>query len=43
MQKGDVPVTYADIDALESAAGYRPKIEIEEGVDKFVTWFKAWS
>ena len=43
MQKGDVPVTYANIDALESVAGYRPKIEIEEGVDKFVTWFKTWS
>jgi UDP-glucuronate 4-epimerase len=41
MQKGDVPVTYADIDSLESAVGYRPMIEIEEGVDKFVAWYKS--
>lgn len=41
MQKGDVPVTYADIDALESAVGYRPKVEIEEGIDKFVAWYQT--
>ena len=41
MQKGDVPATYADIDALESAVGYRPRIEIEEGIDKFVNWYKT--
>lgn len=39
MQNGDVPTTYADIDALESAVGYRPKIGIEEGIDKFVSWY----
>ncbi|EHQ56703.1 nucleoside-diphosphate-sugar epimerase [gamma proteobacterium HIMB55] len=40
MQQGDVPVTYADIDALESAVGYRPQVEIEEGIDRFVCWFR---
>ena len=40
MQDGDVPVTYADIDALEDAIGYRPQTEIELGIDKFVKWYK---
>ena len=40
MQDGDVPVTYADIDALENAIGYRPQTEIELGIDKFVKWYK---
>ena len=40
MQKGDVPVTYADISKARHLLGYRPSTSIEEGMDKFVTWFE---
>ncbi len=42
MQPGDVPATYADIDALQRDVGFRPSTPIEEGVKKFVDWFKAY-
>ena len=40
MQPGDVPDTYADISNLISEFDYRPQTSIEEGVDKFVTWYR---
>jgi len=40
MQPGDVPVTYADIDALTSTVGYRPHTPIQEGVSRFVDWYR---
>ena len=40
MQPGDVPVTYADIDELSAAVGYRPHTPIENGVSKFVDWYR---
>jgi UDP-glucuronate 4-epimerase len=39
LQLGDVPETYADIDALVKDVGYRPATPIEVGVRKFVDWF----
>lgn len=39
MQPGDVPTTYADIDALTDATGYRPYTPIEAGVERFVEWY----
>ena len=36
MQPGDVKATYANIDALSSAAGFRPKTPLEEGIKAFV-------
>ncbi|HLJ28086.1 MAG TPA: NAD-dependent epimerase [Candidatus Angelobacter sp.] len=42
MQPGDVPVTYADIDNLSQAVGYRPKTPIEEGVSRFVDWYRGY-
>ena len=42
MQPGDVPVTYADIDALTSTIGYRPYTPIQEGVSRFVDWFRQY-
>ena len=39
MQPGDVPVTYADTQALEKLVGYKPKVSIEEGMENFVQWF----
>lgn len=40
MQPGDVPATYADIDALSRAVGYRPSTPIEVGIERFVTWYR---
>jgi UDP-glucuronate 4-epimerase len=40
MQKGDVPVTYADITKARTLLGYNPSTRIEEGITKFVAWFR---
>ena len=40
MQKGDVPVTYADITKARHMLGYKPSTPIEEGIPKFVHWFR---
>lgn len=40
LQPGDVPATYADIDALSKDIGYRPKTSIEEGIEKFIAWYR---
>jgi len=42
MQPGDVPATYADIDALADDVGFRPKTSIEDGIAKFVAWYKEY-
>jgi len=39
-QPGDVPITYADITKARSLLGYDPKVGIEEGVERFVRWFR---
>lgn len=40
MQPGDVTKTYADTIALESAVGYKPATTIQDGMVKFVIWYK---
>jgi len=40
MQAGDVPVTYADIDDLIECIGFTPATSIDEGVKKFVEWYR---
>jgi len=40
MQPGDVPATYADVDDLVREVGFRPATSIEEGVRRFVTWYR---
>ena len=40
MQAGDVPVTYADSEALEEDFGFRPTINIRKGLRKFAEWYK---
>jgi len=40
MQPGDVPATYADVDDLMRDTGFRPDTPIEEGVRRFVAWFR---
>ncbi|MGE5797338.1 MAG: NAD-dependent epimerase [Ignavibacteria bacterium] len=42
MQPGDVLETYADIDDLTRLTGFRPKIKIDEGLEKFVKWYKEY-
>ncbi len=40
MQPGDVPVTYADSEALERDYGFTPRIGIREGLRSFAEWYK---
>ena len=40
MQPGDVPVTFADIAKARARLGYNPRVKIEEGISRFVDWFK---
>jgi len=40
MQPGDVPATFADIDDLAHDAGFAPNTPIEEGIRKFVAWYR---
>jgi UDP-glucuronate 4-epimerase len=40
MQPGDVPATYADVDALAEAVGFTPTTPIEVGVRNFVAWYR---
>ena len=40
LQPGDVERTYADIDALSDAVGFRPSTPIEKGIERFVAWYK---
>lgn len=41
MQMGDVPVTYADSNALERDFGFTPRIGVREGLRRFAQWYKA--
>ena len=43
LQPGDVPQTYADITKARRLLGYNPKTEIEEGLHRFVEWFRKQS
>ena len=40
MQAGDVKETYADIDETTKLTGYKPTTSIDEGIPKYVAWFK---
>jgi len=40
IQAGDVPATYADVDDLMADVGFRPETSIEDGVGKFVQWYR---
>lgn len=39
MQSGDVPDTHADTSDLVADLGYRPKISVTEGVNRFIDWY----
>ena len=40
LQPGDVPATYADIDDLARDVGFKPATPIEEGIPRFVKWYR---
>jgi UDP-glucuronate 4-epimerase len=42
MQPGDVPETFADIEASTHDLGYKPTTSIEQGIPRFVSWYKAY-
>ncbi len=42
IQPGDVPATWADVDALSNDVGFRPATPIEIGVERFVAWYKGY-
>jgi UDP-glucuronate 4-epimerase len=41
MQPGDVPQTFADITKARRLLGYQPQTEIEDGIRRFVEWFRS--
>ena len=40
LQMGDVPDTYADVDALVKDVNYKPATAIETGIENFVKWYR---
>ncbi len=42
IQPGDVPATYANIDDLQQAVGFAPRTSIEDGVARFIQWYRAY-
>ena len=40
MQAGDVPATYADVSALREWVGFAPSVNIADGVERFVSWYR---
>lgn len=40
IQPGDVPATYADVDDLINDVGFKPATPIDQGVEKFVAWYR---
>jgi len=42
LQPGDVPATYADVDDLEREVGFKPATPAEEGIRRFVDWYRCY-
>ncbi len=42
MQPGDVPATYADVDDLTRDVGFKPDTPIEDGIIRFVEWYRSY-
>jgi len=42
MQQGDIPSTWADTQELQKLTGYAPSTNLDEGIRKFVTWYKSY-
>jgi UDP-glucuronate 4-epimerase len=42
MQSGDVTATYADVSKLHALTGYKPKVMLAEGLQKFADWYRQY-
>ena len=42
LQLGDVPNTYADVDDIIKDVGFKPDTKIEDGIAKFVEWYRGY-
>ena len=42
MQKGDMKATFASVNALDDAVGFRPKTDIKDGLQNFVNWYRQY-
>lgn len=42
MQPGDVEATYADVDSLKMWTEKEPHINLKNGINKFISWYKIW-
>ncbi|MBB4640704.1 NAD-dependent epimerase/dehydratase family protein [Rhizorhapis suberifaciens] len=42
MQPGDVTATYADVSQLHALIGYRPKVMLQEGLQRFAAWYQSY-
>ncbi len=42
LQPGDVPATYADVDALQQAVDFRPSTPLKIGVERFIAWYREY-
>jgi len=42
MQDGDVPATFANVDDLVRDVGYKPDTAVEDGVARFVDWYRMY-
>ncbi len=42
MQPGDVPATFADMEDLTTDVGFKPSTPIEEGIERFATWYETY-
>jgi UDP-glucuronate 4-epimerase len=40
-QAGDVPITYADLTKSKAELNYQPKVSLEEGIKRFITWYRG--
>jgi UDP-glucuronate 4-epimerase len=43
IQAGDVPATYADINAIQRTLGFRPATSIAVGIPRFVEWYRSYT
>ncbi len=42
MQNGDVVATYANVDSLIEAVGFKPETLLKDGIEKFVEWYREY-
>lgn len=43
MQLGDVPATWADIDATRHDLGFAPRVDLATGIPRFVEWYRSYA